>query len=151
MDQQTYEARPERGEIWNQRTSSDAGPRRVLIVHAEPDVGDCFALMLAMRGFEAVQIGDAQSALQFAHDWRPQVLFVDTRIGCDHDPHDYAFAHALRCDGADDIPTQMLIAFAAGQTSDPRDAMLDAGYDGFFRMPCPVWRLFDVLTRFYVH
>ena len=58
-----------------------AGPRRVLIVHSESNVGDSFALLLAMRGFEAVQIGDALGALAVSRKWRPQVLFVDTLIG----------------------------------------------------------------------
>lgn len=126
-----------------------ADPRRVLLVHSEANVGDSFALLLAMRGFESVQIGDAEHALRFASTWRPQVLFIDTRIG---DAHDHALVHALQQTLTQDRKegeTHLMLAMAADATRDPRDALLDAGYDGFCRTPCPVWWMFDVLECFY--
>ncbi|MDR5771529.1 MULTISPECIES: response regulator [unclassified Caballeronia] len=154
MNRRPFNTRPGRSEIWNQRTAVESDPRRVMFVHSESDVGESFAMMLAMRGFDAVQIADAQSALHFAHMWRPQVLFIDTRVNEAHEvlaKHDHALVRALRECGREASLDQMLIAFAAEESSDPRDVLLSAGYDGFFRMPCPVWRLFDAVTRFYVH
>lgn len=89
MEERSYEMRTERCEIWNPRTAPLAEPRRVLIAHADSSVGDYFALLLAMRGFEAVQIGEAEAegALRLSRQWRPQVLFVDTLVG---DAHDHA-------------------------------------------------------------
>jgi DNA-binding response OmpR family regulator len=149
MEERAYDIRTERCEIWNPQTVSISGPRRVLIVHSEANVGDSFALLFAMRGFEAVQFGDAGDALEFAHAWRPQVLFVDTLVG---DRRDHGLAHALRetlgpghVEGED----RLLIAMAADDRRDPRDALVDAGYDGFCRTPCPVWWMFDVLKCFY--
>lgn len=151
MEERSYDIRTERCEIWNPHTVTISGPRRVLIVHSESNVGDSFALLFAMRGFEAVQIGESAAALQFARTWRPQVLFVDTRIG---DRRDHGLAHALR-DALDssrkDGEIEMLIALAADERRDPRDALIDAGYDGFCRTPCPVWWMFDVLKCFYAH
>ena len=149
MEERSYDLCNERCEVWNPSTSAPAGTRRVLIVHSESNVGDSFALLLAMRGFEAVQIGDAESALQFVRTWRPQVLFVDTLIG---DAHDHALAHGLREALAQDPvegEVQLLIALAADAVRDPRDVLFDAGYDGFCRTPCPVWWMFDVLKCFY--
>jgi hypothetical protein len=149
MEERSYDLRNERCEIFNPLTMALTGPRRVLIVHSETNVGDSFALLLAMRGFEAIQIGDALGVLQFLRRWRPQVLFVDTLIG---EPHDHALARALR-----DVLTvdrmegevELLIALAADAGRDPRDALHAAGYDGFCRTPCPVWWMFDVLKCFY--
>ncbi len=44
----------------------------------------------------------------------------------------------------------MLIAFAADQLSDPREALREAGYDDFVRTPYPVRRIFDLLRRYYM-
>jgi CheY-like chemotaxis protein len=138
-------------EIWNERSAPGARPRRVLIVHSESSVGDSFALLLAMRGYEAVQVGSSQNALRFAEDWKPQVLFVDTRIGATHALHDHALVKALREQAPHEVATevQMMIAFAADEASDPRDVLQAAGYDGFVRVPCPVWRMFDLLKTYY--
>ncbi|CCD41086.1 unnamed protein product [Candidatus Paraburkholderia kirkii UZHbot1] len=141
--------RTERCEIWNLRTAPLAEPRRVLIAHADSSVGDYFALLLAMRGFEAVQIGEARSALRLLRQWRPQVLFVDTLVG---DAHDHALVRQLRATVAGDgeeIDVPLTIALAADRTRDPADALHEAGYDGFCRKPCPVWWLYDVLKCFY--
>ncbi|SPB16343.1 response regulator receiver protein [Caballeronia novacaledonica] len=151
MEERSYDIRTDRCEIFNPLTTTLAGPRRVLIVHSESNVGDSFALLLAMRGFEAVQIGDAPGVLRFLRTWRPQVLFVDTLIG---EAHDHALARTLR-----DVLTvdqmegevALLIALAADAGRDPRDVLHAAGYDGFCRTPCPVWWMFDVLKCFYAH
>ncbi len=151
MEERSYDICTDRCEIWNPLTMMHAGTRRVLIVHSESNVGDSFALLLAMRGFESVQIGDALSAAQFAGRWRPQVLFVDTLIG---DAHDHAVARALRealAAGRTDGQVELLIALAANAELDPRDVLHASGYDGFCRTPCPVWWMFDVLKCFYVH
>ncbi|WP_250528999.1 response regulator [Caballeronia sp. ATUFL_F1_KS4A] len=151
MEERSYDLRTDRCEIWNPLTMALASPRRVLIVHSESNVGDSFALLLAMRGFEAVQIGDAAAASQFIRNWRPQVLFVDTLIG---DAHDHAPARTLRealTVDRTEGEVELLIALAADAKQDPRDALHAAGYDGFCRTPCPVWWMFDVLKCFYVH
>jgi CheY-like chemotaxis protein len=155
MDQPAYETHTAGCEIWNERRSNgrDAGrgARRVLIAHAESNVGDSFALMLAMRGYEAVQVGNMPGALQFASEWQPHVLFVDTRMGCTEELHDHAMVRALREQARQLawLEAQMMIAFAADEASDPRDTLLAAGYDGFVRTPCPVWRMFDLLRRYF--
>lgn len=151
MEERSYDICTERCEIWNQRTSAPAGPRRVLIVHSESNVGDSFALLLAMRGFEAVQAGQMQNALMLARKWRPQVLFVDTQVG---EQHDHAVARMMRAalaetGNAAELP--LMIALAADALRDPRDSLFGAGYDGFCRTPCPVWWMYDVLKCFYAH
>ncbi|BAO86513.1 response regulator receiver protein [Caballeronia cordobensis] len=151
MEERSYDMRTERCEIWNPHTMTIAGPRRVLVVHSESNVGDSFSLLFAMRGFEAVQIGEETSALRFAREWRPQVLFVDTLIG---DRRVHGLAHALReafAQNRQEGEERLLIALAADAMRDPRDALFDAGYDGFCRTPCPVWWMFDVLKCFYAH
>ncbi|SAK78048.1 response regulator [Caballeronia hypogeia] len=149
MEERSYDLRTERCEIWNPLVAELAGSRRVLIVHSESNVGDSFALLLAMRGFESLQIGDVEGALRFTRKWRPQVLFVDTSIG---DAHDHALARDMRQAFAEvrsENEVQMLIALAADAARDPRDSLFDAGYDGFCRTPCPVWWMYDVLKCFY--
>ncbi|SAK54814.1 response regulator [Caballeronia ptereochthonis] len=149
MDKRSHDMRTERCEIWNSRTAALAGPRRVLIVHSESSVGESFALLLAMRGFEAVQVGDARRALQMAARWRPQVLFVDTLIG---DTRDHALARQLRealAQDGSEVDAALLVALAADARRDPRDVLYEAGYDGFCRRPCPVWWIYDVLKCFY--
>jgi len=149
MEERSYDIRTEKCEIFNPVTTALAGPRRVLFVHSETNVGDSFALLLAMRGFEALQIGNAPGVLQFLCNWRPQVLFVDTLIG---DAHDHALARALRAALTADRmegEIELLIALAADAQRDPRDALCAAGYDGFCRTPCPVWWMIDVLKCFY--
>jgi CheY-like chemotaxis protein len=156
MNEQIDETRSAGCELWNDRTADVAVPRRVLIVHAERSVGDAFALLLAMRGFEAVQIGDVPTVLRFALEWRPQVVFVDTRIGSLVSLHDHALMRTLRerarslarQEGAR-LDAQLAIAFAEDEQRDPREALQAAGYDGFVRRPCPVWRMFDLLKRLY--
>jgi hypothetical protein len=140
-------------EIWNERTAPGVAPRRVLIAHSESNVGDSFALLLAMRGFEALQIGTVQDALRFAVEWKPQIMFVDTRVGCIEKRHDHALVRALRDRALSRLEAerQMLIAFAADESCDPTDVLQAAGYDGFVRTPCPVWRLFDLLKTFYAY
>jgi DNA-binding response OmpR family regulator len=151
MDEQPYDVHATACEIWNERTAHGVTPRRVLIAHSESSVGDSFALLLAMRGFEALQVGTVQGALRFAADWKPQIMFVDTRIGCIETLHDHALAKALRERALArlDNEIQMMIAFAADASRDPKDVLQAAGYDGFVRTPCPVWRMFDLLETFY--
>ncbi|MFM0327419.1 response regulator [Caballeronia glebae] len=151
MDERSYDLRTDRCEIWNPLSMTAVATRRVLIVHSESNVGDSFALLLAMRGFEAMQIGDAAGASRFIRTWRPQVLFVDTLIG---DAHDHALARTLRAvlsAGRTEGEVELLIALAADAARDPRDTLHAAGYDGFCRTPCPVWWMFDVLKCFYAH
>ncbi|MDR5738350.1 MULTISPECIES: response regulator [unclassified Caballeronia] len=119
-------------------------------------MGDSFALLLAMRGFEAVQIGDAERAVELASTWRPQAVFVDTRLGrasggqTPPGRHDHWVVRELR-KGADtpDTARQLVIAFGSDEARDPCEALRTAGYDGVCRKPCPLWWLVDVLTRFF--
>ncbi len=96
MDEYTYDGHGEACEIWHERAMRGIGARRVLIAHAEASVGDSLALLLAMRGMEAVQAGDMSKALRLAFEWHPQVVFVDTCMGCAANMHDHALARSLR-------------------------------------------------------
>lgn len=153
MDGESNRARTGRREIWTQRTAGTPQPRRVLIAHAEPNVGDSFALLLAMRGFEAVQVGDEQRAIELASTWRPQAVFVDTRLGrvaggqVRPGTFDHALVRTLREQA--DTEQRLVIAFGGDEVRDPPDVLQTAGYDGVCRKPCPIWWLVDVLTRFY--
>jgi CheY-like chemotaxis protein len=152
MEERSYDLCTERYEIWNPRTSALPGPRRVLIAHSEANVGDSFALLLAMRGFEAVQVGATQEALGLVRQWQPQVLFVDTLVGDDDSHHAHGLARVMREALSEDgsgAGVPLLIALAANATRDPRDSLFGAGYDGFCRTPCPVWWMYGVLKCFY--
>ncbi|KMZ11786.1 hypothetical protein BHUM_04318 [Candidatus Burkholderia humilis] len=129
MDGQLHEKHAQACEIWNERTAPGVEPRRVLIAHSESNVGDSFALLLAMRGFEALQIGTVPGALRFAMEWKPQILFVDTRVGCIEKRHDHALVKALRERALTRLDTelQMMIAFASDESRDPRDVLQAAG------------------------
>ncbi|MFM0138191.1 PleD family two-component system response regulator [Caballeronia grimmiae] len=153
MDGELNKAGTGRREVWTSRMAVVSAPRRVLIAHSEPNVGDSFALLLAMRGFEAVQIGEPERAVQLSSTWHPQAVFVDTRFGNAASGQarpampDHWFVRELRGHAdTPDTPQQLVIAFAADEM---RDTLQTAGYDGVCRKPCPFWWLVDVLTRFY--
>lgn len=156
MDGESNKAGSGRREVWTHRIAGVTGPQRVLIAHSEPNVGDSFALLLAMRGFEAVQIGDVERAIQLSSTWRPQAVFVDTRLGrpAGGSPksgaQDHWLVHELR-EQADkpDAQQQLVIAFGGDDTRDTRETLRLAGYDGVCRKPCPLWWMLDVLGRFY--
>jgi DNA-binding response OmpR family regulator len=125
-----------------QRTTSDS--RRVLIAYADKALGESLVSLFGLKGFPAQHAIDVSSVRQGVLTWRPQVLFLDTRIGgCGN----YALVRELSA--TDDSNNRLIIAMSGFLPEEPVYLLKEAGYDGHCRRPCPVWQMTDLLDEFF--
>jgi DNA-binding response OmpR family regulator len=127
--------------VWRLKQSSSAvDSRSVVVAHMEVPLGDWMALLLRLKGFVAVATSTMENLELMLEYWKPRALLIDTRL-CR--PNDFQFVRR-----AAGNPAFSRVLIVAMTNIFPRETPADikqAGFDGLFRRPCPVWRLADML------
>jgi DNA-binding response OmpR family regulator len=145
MNHRAYEARSSHCALWNRKTERvPSGHRRVLVAHADRDLGESIVLLLGLKGFSAQHVANVTALRSTLETWQPQAVFLDTRIG---GIENYALARELRT-ASHGLP-RLLIAMSSFLPEEPIDLLKEAGYDGLSRRPCPMWQIADLLDGFY--
>ncbi|SAK55416.1 response regulator receiver protein [Caballeronia catudaia] len=145
MNNRAYETSPAQCSLWTRKQSRlPPESRRVLLALSERVLGASLVSLFELKGFPAQLAIDPSSVRENVEQWRPHVLFLDTRIGgCGN----YALARALR--EADDDAHRLVIAMSGFLPEEPIARLKEAGYDGHCRRPCPVWRMTDLLDEYF--
>lgn len=116
-------------------------PQRVLIVDDNADAADSTAMLLRLEGHEVKAVYGAIDALAEAHEWKPDVVFLDIGLP---DMNGYDVARQMRSDPL--LVGLRLIALTGyGQTTD-RDHAEAAGFDAFLVKPVQMPDLAAILT-----
>lgn len=146
MNNRAYETSPDQCSLWNRkqaRLQPDA--RRVVVAYAERALGESLASLFELKGFPTRLATDVSALKIIVDEWRPHVLFFDTRVGgCAN----YALARELRTIDIDE-PGRLTIAMSGFLPEEPIARLKAAGYDGHCRRPCPVWQMTDLLDEFF--
>ncbi|SAK71882.1 response regulator receiver protein [Caballeronia temeraria] len=145
MNNRAYETSPAQCSLWNRKQARlQPDSRRVLLAMSERMLGASLASLFELKGFPTQLAVDASSVRRMVEEWRPHVLFLDTRVGhCGN----YALTRALR--EADDDASRLIIAMSGFLPEEPIAHLKEAGYDGHCRRPCPVWQMTDLLDEFF--
>ncbi|WP_044041445.1 response regulator [Caballeronia insecticola] len=145
MNNRAYETSPAQCSLWNRkRARLQPEARRVLLALPERVLGASLASLFELKGFPAQLAVDAPSVRNLIGEWRPHVLFLDTRIaGCGN----YALVGELREE--EDDAGRLIIAMSGFLPEEPIALLREAGYDGHCRRPCPVWQMTDLLDEFF--
>jgi PAS domain S-box-containing protein len=107
-----------------------ASPRRILIVDDNQDSSESLMLLLAEWGHEVRTALDAESALEQARTFRPQMMFVDIGLP---GMNGYDLARAVRAmPGMEDV---VLVAVTGYNSDEDRRASLEAGFDDHWVKP----------------
>jgi DNA-binding NtrC family response regulator len=145
VNNRAYETSPAQCSRWNRkqlRLQPEA--RRVLLASSERMLGASLVSLFELKGFPSRLAVDAASVRHIVEEWRPHVLFVDTRVGaCGN----YSLARELS--QFDDSVDRLMIAMSGFLPDEPIAHLRDAGYDGHCRRPCPVWQMTDLLDEFF--
>jgi PleD family two-component response regulator len=146
LNNRAYETSPAQCAVWNRKqTRMLPESRRVLIGLSERVLGASLASLFELKGFPTQLAVDASSVSQIVGEWRPHVLFIDTRVGaCGN----YAMVQTLR--EADDDASRLIIAMSGFLPEEPITLLKEAGYDGHCRRPCPVWQMTDLLEEYFL-
>jgi CheY-like chemotaxis protein len=146
LNNRAYETSPAQCSLWNRKqTRLRPEMRRVLIGLSERVLGASLVSLFELKGFPAQLAIDVASARDIVGEWRPHVLFLDTRIG---GASNYAFVRDLR-DASDDA-SRLIIAMSGFLPEEPIALLKEAGYDGHCRRPCPVWQMTDLLEGYFI-
>lgn len=145
MNNRAYETSPAQCSLWNRKqVRMRPEARRVLLALSERVLGASLVSLFELKGFPSQLAVDASSVRRTVGEWRPHVLFLDTRVGgCGN----YALARELR--EADDQASRLVIAMSGFLPEEPIARLREAGYDGHCRRPCPVWQMTDLLDEFF--
>jgi PAS domain S-box-containing protein len=104
-------------------TSSAKGPRRMLVVDDNVDSAESMAVLLRLHGHEVRLAYDGQSALEEAHAFRPDVMFLDLDLpkmdGCE-------VARRLRLEPA--MRDMTLVAMTGYGREEDRQRTQEAGF-----------------------
>ncbi|WP_459907666.1 response regulator [Caballeronia sp. HLA56] len=145
MNNRAYETSPAQCSLWNRkklRVRPDA--RRVLVAYAERALGISLVSLFELKGFPTQLAIDATSLKGIVEEWRPHLVFFDTRIGgCAN----YALVREVR--RQDDDAGRLIIAMSSFLPEEPLGRLKEAGYDGHCRRPCPVWQMTDLLDEYF--
>jgi PAS domain S-box-containing protein len=116
--------------------------RRILVVDDNIDAADSLAILLSCSGAEVRVAYDGPSALTAAHDFRPEVVFLDIGLP---GMSGYEVARCLRTDSGF-RPTLLIALTGYGQESDRRRAQ-DAGFDAHLVKPTDLDAVRALLAR----
>lgn len=131
--------------LWKHRSAATSPPsRRVLVAHRDKAIGESLALLLSLKGYDAIYAADLAKLKTFTAHWDPHAILLDTRLDS---AADYRFTRSLREGPAHaDI---LLLAMSNIWPQDPIGPMKDAGFDGHCRRPCSLWRVIDILEGYF--
>lgn len=109
------------------------GLRRILVVDDEPDVRASFTLLLEALGHEVMMAPDGPSAIEAAHNFQPEMVFLDISMpGMDG----YETARRLREKHSQE--KMMLIAWTGHDLEGYRDRSEQAGFDHYLLKPIDI-------------
>ncbi|MFN2426794.1 MAG: response regulator [Candidatus Binatia bacterium] len=98
-------------------------PRRILVVDDNQDAADSLAMLMKLRGFEALVAYDGQTALRIAESDKPSIVLLDIGLpgmdGCE-------VCRKMRERGLTDM--RIIAMTGYGQESD-RERSREAGFD----------------------
>jgi hypothetical protein len=148
LNNRAFETSPAQCSLWNRKQLRvPPESRRVLIASPERLLGASLASLFELKSFPARLAIDVSSLRELIDGWRPQVLFLDTRIGaCGN----YALVNELNhAETEDENAPRLMIAMSSFLPDEPIAHLKEAGYDGHCRRPCPVWQMTDLLDEFF--
>lgn len=109
--------------------TSDSPPV-ALVVNDEPDIRELLTVWLTRAGYEVIEAGDGEEAIQLARQHLPDVAVIDVQLP---KLDGYATTRALR---ADPLTAAMKIVILTSSVRDSdRDIALAAGADLYLRKP----------------
>jgi CheY-like chemotaxis protein len=118
------------------------GPPRVLLVDDQPENRAWLKILLEDVGFEVRDVSRGAEAVAVFEAFRPRVILMDIHMaGIDG----LTTTRAIRAlPGGKDVS---IIAVTASAFDDTRDAVLEAGADGWLRKPCREAALFGEIGK----
>ncbi len=120
-----------------------ATPRRILIADDNQDALDTLALLLQVDGHEVFKAIDGAAALRAAHQWRPDLVFLDIGMPV---LDGYATARSLRAEvWGRDLP---LIALSGWGQREDMARSREAGFDLHLVKPVSADAIAKVLSDF---
>ncbi|WCM22573.1 response regulator [Paraburkholderia bryophila] len=127
--------------LWNRKRAAHADARKTVVVaHASTAVGEATALLLSLEGFSAVHTRDVDCIETMLRYWKPEAIFVDTRLGR---LSDFRFVRAAA--GNPTFRSTLIFAMTSAVSDESAETMKEIGFDGLCRKPCPVWVLAEIL------
>jgi len=121
---------------------STKAPRRILIVDDNIDSGESLMMLLTEWGHEVRTATDAASALEVAHQFRPEVMFVDIGLP---GMNGYDLARELR--SVPGLERAVLVAVTGYGRDEDRRASLDAGFDDHWVKPIDLRTLSELALQ----
>ena len=131
--------------LWNRKSGrAVARTPRILIGSSDRNVGESIILLLGLKGFPSRLATNSVSVYTILDQWKPQAIFLDTRIGGkDH------LEIASKLSQRSNSSAVMLIAMSNSFPEEDESKLRAAGYDGHLRRPCPIWQMGDMLNNFF--
>lgn len=118
-------------------------PPLILVVDDDDDSLTLMAYILEQLSFQACFVADGLAALMAAQQYRPQLILSDIHLP---QIDGYSLIQQLRADGTThDIP---VVAVTALASSEDRDKILTAGFDGYLSKPFLIQSLEQLINRF---
>jgi CheY-like chemotaxis protein len=130
--------------LWltRKKPSPGEGPGRVIVAHADTDVGRSIALLLRYVGFAAIHAGDLRFVVKLLEIWRPEVLLLDTHLDAD----DLSFVRSVAAHPKHrDL---LMIALSIPLLDGSSERLRAAGFDGICERPCSTYSLATLLRGF---
>jgi PAS domain S-box-containing protein len=116
-------SRPARKPADASSASSAKGPRRMLVVDDNVDSAESMAVLLRLYGHEVRLAYDGQAALEEAHAFRPEVMFLDLDLP---KIDGYEVARRLRLEPA--MKDMMMVAMTGYGQEEDRQRTREAGF-----------------------
>jgi two-component system CheB/CheR fusion protein len=98
--------------------------RRILVVEDNPEIGEYLVVLLRGMGQKVELASDGSTALELAHRFRPNMVFLDIGLP---DMDGFAVAQALRREPGND--QLRIVALTAFHTDEYRRRAIQAGCD----------------------
>jgi two-component system CheB/CheR fusion protein len=123
------------------RSDSNATPRRLLIVDDQQDVANSLAMLIHSLGAEAQTVFDGKSALSMITQFNPDMVVIDLGMP---DMNGYELARKIRA--LANGPNLVLIAYSGWSQEEARQRALEAGFDKFLVKPSNIDDLQNLLV-----
>jgi PAS domain S-box-containing protein len=120
---------------------SAKGPRRMLVVDDNVDSAESMAVLLRFHGHEVRLAYDGQTALEEAHDFRPEVMFLDLDLP---KMDGYEVARRLRLEPA--MRDMTLVAMTGYGQEDDRRRTQEAGFQTHMVKPVDFNKVEELLS-----
>jgi hypothetical protein len=145
VTQRPYETNLDQFALWHdKRVTLPVTARRVAIAHCDVAIAESLVLLLGLKGFAAQSATGLPQLSALIEKWRPGAIMIDTRLMLDSAA---SYVRALQESGAH--KSTLLLAMSNFLPEDSPSSLVEAGFDGHCRRPCPMWRISDILSDFF--